>query len=78
MLCNVLCYGMFIYSVEPIHTVIINCAPISFMDSVGVKTLQQVRPTVIDEPCRIGVQGLPVETYLTERERERERERESE
>jgi len=30
-------------SIEPIHTVIIDCSPIGFMDAVGVKTLQQVR-----------------------------------
>ena len=27
----------------PVKTVIIDCAPIGFMDAVGVKTLQQVR-----------------------------------
>lgn len=27
----------------PIHTVIVDCAPISFLDAMGVKTLQQVR-----------------------------------
>ena len=30
-------------SIEPIHTVIIDCAPIGFMDAVGVKTMQQVQ-----------------------------------
>ncbi len=33
---------MFCFSIEPIHTVIIDCAPIGFMDAVGVKTMQQV------------------------------------
>ena len=30
-----------------VHTVILDCAPIGFMDAMGVKTLQQVRKLLV-------------------------------